>query len=235
MVPLPSVFCFVAPIYMLLPPQITGQIENFAGPFLKAKDCISHNVVLAHENGYRHGGPGVRPWSVNWHTYGANRPDALQYCSSTDVLLESLKSGIRKSLDSTASDDVAAENVVESWFQPHRCSFRWFTWREACQVLGKFSQIYMVGDSLMRHVHHALLMLLRDDWQYGSLPLKLDGLEQYEQCHCDGQFSEHLLCREHIRDTATMDDPRQYGMCMGAPRALLRSTAGNLAIMMATS
>ncbi|CAK0733191.1 hypothetical protein CVIRNUC_000239 [Coccomyxa viridis] len=210
------VFCLIAALYTLLAPQVAGQIESFAEPFLKAKECILHNYVPVRGDDYGHDGPGIQPWSVNWHTYAGNKPDALQYCSSTELLLESLKSGIRMSLNSIALDDIALENAEESWFQPHRCAFRWFTWRKACQVLGKFSQVYMIGDSMMRHIHHALLMLLKDDWQYGSLPLKLDGLNQYEQCHCDGQFSEHALCREHIADTATMNDPRQFGLCMGS-------------------
>ena len=216
MISSPMVFCVIAAMCMLLMAQAAGQVENFAGPFLKAKECISHNNVLARDDGAGHASPEGRPWSVNWHTYGGSQADALRHCANRKLLLESLKNGIRRHHDSTASDDVASENAAESWFQPHHCAFRWFTWREACQVLGKFSQIYMIGDSMMRHVHHALLMILRDDWQYGSLPLKLEKLEQYERCHCDGQFSEHDLCRQHLPDTATMNDPRQFGVCMGS-------------------
>jgi len=68
----------------------------------------------------------------------------------------------------------------------------------------------------MRQIHHALLMLLKDDFQYGAVPLNLDDINQYEKCQCDGQFSEHALCRSNLASTATMSDPRQFAMCMGS-------------------
>jgi hypothetical protein len=40
----------------------------------------------------------------------------------------------------------------------------------------------------------ALMMLLRADLRYGGFPLFQD-IEVYDNCGCDGQFSEALLCR----------------------------------------
>ena len=192
-----------------------GQMDNFAHTVLKAKGCMNGNFVLPRGDGTADDLPGSKPWSVNWNTYGGPHPDSMAYCTSTQHLLSSLKGGVRVTYD-TLLPDLEAEKPVESWFIPQSCSFRWYTSHEICNLLGRFSQIILVGDSLMRHIHQALFMLLRDDLQSGGMPLHLVEVTQYDKCSCDGQFSEHLFCRDDLKTSAHMADPRQYGICTGS-------------------
>ena len=71
------------------------------------------------------------------------------------------------------------------------------------------------GDSLTRHMTQALFMLLTDDLRYGALP-RFSGHRQpmFDHCQCDGQFSEHLVCRDYNQQSMyQLNDPRAYGVC----------------------
>ena len=193
-----------------------GQLENFLDTILKAKDCIEKNFVLPRGDGiYDHDSQGSKPWSVNWYTYCGSHSEAMARCTNIEDLLGSLKAGVRVSHVSTLSD-VKVENATESWFVPKGCSFRWYTSHDVCNVMGRYSQLYVVGDSLMRHLHHGLFMLLRNDLQSGAMPLQLNDVTEYDKRLCDGQFFEHGLCRNGLESSVTMRDPRQFGICTGS-------------------
>lgn len=203
--------------YLTCGPLTRGQVEEFASAYLKAKACVVSNLVLGRDDAFtENDSKGARPWTINWLSYGGVHPDSISFCNTTETLLASLQGGSRVHMSGPIEDDLEMESAAVTWFQPKDCSFRWYTSQQACQILGKFSQIYLVGDSIMRHVHHAVFMVLRDDLQYGSLPLLLDDASEYEMCQCDGQFSEHVLCRSGIASMATISDPRQAGMCSGS-------------------
>ena len=192
-----------------------GQIENFAKYFLDSKSCISTNVVLSRGDdtgwGDDHASE-VRPWSISWHTYGHEGLQSMEYCSNNKDLLKSLRSGHRLHQKGVLLDS-EMEQAASTWFAPHGCIFRWFSPLKICHILGKFPQIRMVGDSLLRHVNQALFMLLKGDLQYGALPYSLQDVDVYNRCRCDGQFSEHALCR--VGEMMSLADPRQLGVCHG--------------------
>lgn len=45
----------------------------------------------------------------------------------------------------------------------------WYTTEEVCAILGRFSQIMLVGDSMLRHIMGALNILIREDLGYGAV------------------------------------------------------------------
>lgn len=49
------------------------------------------------------------------------------------------------------------------------CSYEWYTTKDICGILGRFSQIVLVGDSMLRHVIGAINILIREDLGYGGV------------------------------------------------------------------
>eukprot|EP01041_Mallomonas_annulata_P010311 gene10311-21513_t len=126
-----------------------------------------------------------RPWSVNNCTF--TKFQSFKYCKSTKELSKSLKYGKRHFLDTPN----------QSYFISDSCNIHWYSEQESCNILNKFSHIYMFGNSLLRHETQALLMLLSKDWTHGALPGFDSNTEIFQKCQCDGQFSENLLCRPY--------------------------------------
>lgn len=54
-------------------------------------------------------------------------------------------------------------------YMPRGCDMRWFTTEEACEILGRFDRVVLVGDSMLRHVIGSINILLRKDIGYGAV------------------------------------------------------------------
>lgn len=52
---------------------------------------------------------------------------------------------------------------------PRGCDMQWYTTEEVCEILGRFSQVILVGDSMLRHVIGALNIIIREDLGYGGV------------------------------------------------------------------
>lgn len=52
---------------------------------------------------------------------------------------------------------------------PRGCAMQWYTTEEVCEILGRFSQVIIVGDSMLRHVIGALNVIVRQDLGYGGV------------------------------------------------------------------
>ncbi|KAI3326957.1 hypothetical protein HD806DRAFT_378741 [Xylariaceae sp. AK1471] len=71
---------------------------------------------------------------------------------------------------------------------PRGCDLQWFTTEEACEILGRFSQVVLVGDSMLRHVIGAMNIIVREDLGYGGVTdWNFDGREK-QRCFCNDQF-----------------------------------------------
>ncbi|GAA5829994.1 hypothetical protein JCM11251_006837 [Rhodosporidiobolus azoricus] len=68
-----------------------------------------------------------------------------------------------------------------------------YTAEEACELLGAFGGIYNTGDSFSRHIHHALLIILRNRNDGGVVDY-----ETTDDCREEQAFSESLLCRFRV-------------------------------------
>lgn len=89
---------------------------------------------------------------------------------------------------------------------PRGCDMRWYSSEEVCDIISRFSQILIIGDSFMRHVANALWIYIRADIGYGGIDEALASRggrpgEQLDRwpirdsstCRCYGQF-HHKPC-----------------------------------------
>ncbi|KAJ2989213.1 hypothetical protein NUW58_g3587 [Xylaria curta] len=63
-------------------------------------------------------------------------------------------------------------------YVPRGCDMRWFTTEEVCEILGRFSQVILVGDSMLRHVIGALNIIVLE--QMVHYPIADDELKRLE-------------------------------------------------------
>ncbi|KAJ3579915.1 hypothetical protein NPX13_g655 [Xylaria arbuscula] len=71
---------------------------------------------------------------------------------------------------------------------PRGCDMRWYTTEEVCKILGRFSQVILVGDSMLRHVIGALNIIVREDLGYGGVTDWNFDAREKERCFCNDQF-----------------------------------------------
>ena len=79
---------------------------------------------------------------------------------------------------------------------------KWFDTSEICEILGRFDQIHILGDSSMAHVAQALHIFLREDLLLGgTLPLMPDDPTN-PACTCAEQFNDLNCLFNFAVDTA---------------------------------
>lgn len=54
-------------------------------------------------------------------------------------------------------------------YVPRGCDMRWYNTKEVCEILNRFSQVVLVGDSMLRHIIGALNVVIREDLGYGGV------------------------------------------------------------------
>lgn len=87
-------------------------------------------------------------------------------CLNRQLLLEAMSSGGRIGKDAP--------------YTPRGCGYVWYSTQEICEVLGRFSQVVLVGDSMLRHVIGAINVLIREDLGYGGVTdWNLSAVERY--------------------------------------------------------
>ncbi|KAI0805392.1 hypothetical protein GGR55DRAFT_273048 [Xylaria sp. FL0064] len=74
-------------------------------------------------------------------------------------------------------------------YTPRGCDMRWYTTEEVCKILGQFSQVILVGDSMLRHVISALNIIIRENLGYGGVTDWNFDAREREQCFCNDQFN----------------------------------------------
>ncbi|TGJ81150.1 hypothetical protein E0Z10_g7606 [Xylaria hypoxylon] len=137
--------------------------------------------------GYKHFGGDCKISSLEIH-----RPyDPI--CPNKDSMLTAMSSGGRIGRDAP--------------YIPRGCDMQWYTTEEVCEILGRFSQVVLVGDSMLRHVIGALNIIVRENLGYGGVTdWNFDSRERQgtkasmesdsamltyvnrEQCFCNDQF-----------------------------------------------
>lgn len=140
----------------------------------------------------------LRPWSLNArtiHNVFKGRDD-LKPCNSTKELA--------KSIANKVSD--------------YTCNVEWIGIDEICMVTQIFQRLYFVGDSQLRHMVQSLHMIFTNDFRYGGYPkLNLNKPTPFDDCGCDGQFSEHIRCRDFTQNFNTRDIRNMGGVCTHRP------------------
>lgn len=99
--------------------------------------------------GFKHRGGSCDVSSLDLH-----RPFG-PLCPDKDAVLVAMSGGGRAGVDAP--------------YVPRGCDMRWYDTRQACEILNRYSQVVLVGDSMLRHLIGALNVLLREDLGYGGV------------------------------------------------------------------
>jgi hypothetical protein len=186
---------------------IITAVSAFQEALSNAQSCATTNQVLQRNDAVGMTFNTSRPWSIHQATYQPSGP----WCETSRNLSFSLAGGHRVWNNPSEANEPNPE-AFQSFFAPLKCSFKWFSPREACTVLSRYSTLYFVGDSLTRHLVQAVDIILNGNFEYGALPHGKPS-RIYDDCRCDGQFSEASECRNSIDNFM---DNRAAGLCPGA-------------------
>jgi hypothetical protein len=134
----------------------------------------------------------LRPYSISEEDFQRHHPTI---CSTVQDTVDAIRYGQRVWDQQYHNLSLLDKEYVKSTFVPYGCDIPFHTPDQVCQVLNKFSHIIVQGDSLSRHLQGGLLISLRGDLVRGSLIPRAShsNISAYEQCICDGQFSEHKV------------------------------------------
>jgi len=115
-------------------------------------------------------------------------------------------------------DDYGVRNATSeekelhpSYFVPYQCDIPAMTPFQICETLSQFSHIFNIGDSLSRHLHQGIFIGMRNDYISGGI--FSTSIPTYEHCKCDGQFSEHPICRKNDGLFHHVESSHQLGVC----------------------
>ncbi|KAI2845990.1 hypothetical protein CAN33_008205 [Aspergillus niger] len=110
------------------------------------------------------------------------------YCQSRDALLNAMSNGGRHGFDAAYTSQGKCHIDC---FAP-RCSYRWFTSAEVCDILLKFDGIVFVGDDTLADTYAGFNILLREDLATGSLREWEISKGHGHDCRCESQFTSSL-------------------------------------------
>lgn len=127
----------------------------------------------------------------------------LPKCQTLSDFLDSIKYGTRVWDQNVSPEDMynlSDSTQLEkrpSRFVPSKCHVPVFppSPDEICNIMNRFSHVYMDGDSLSRHLRQTLIMVIRGgEWSKGAI--MTNNSETNDLCSCDGQYSENYKCRQ---------------------------------------
>ncbi|OTA99125.1 hypothetical protein M426DRAFT_27803 [Hypoxylon sp. CI-4A] len=132
--------------------------------------------------GYKHRGAACNVSSLDLHV------PLGPVCPDRNSMLTAISSGGRIGKDAP--------------YVPRGCDMQWFSTFEVCRILGRFSQVILVGDSMLRHIIGALNILIREDLGYGGVTDWNFDLNEKRKCFCNNQFDVHDCSVQGIFSTA---------------------------------
>ncbi|KAI1408543.1 hypothetical protein F5Y13DRAFT_107886 [Hypoxylon sp. FL1857] len=132
--------------------------------------------------GYKYRGEGCNVSSLDLHM------PLGSICSDKNSMLTAMSSGGRIGRDAP--------------YMPRGCDMQWFSTMEACEILGRYNQVILVGDSMLRHVIGALNILVREDLGYGGVTDWNFSEDEKRQCFCNNQFDVRDCSIQGIFSTA---------------------------------
>lgn len=98
------------------------------------------------------------------------------------------------------------------------CKFTNFTSEEACSLMSdRISRLVLIGDSLVRHLFNALMILFTNDYQRGSLRLSGDHRMDHKMENCEGamQFVDGGTPSCHTKTLTSIPLDTQRSFCRG--------------------
>jgi hypothetical protein len=184
--------------------------------------CNSHNMFLDRADGYaftKSQGPEMLfekwiPYTITPFTFQKFHDTT---CSNITDLTQAMRYGTRSWIKPEVQNKTALEREVEqSYFMPKGCDIGPLSRQRICGILNQYSHVLLVGNSMIRHLRQAMLMAIRKDFVLGGqLSDSTSGrpnANPYRSCRCDGQFSEHSVCRQ-LNQLFWKMTPRQLHIC----------------------
>ncbi|KAI5925725.1 hypothetical protein F4810DRAFT_28577 [Camillea tinctor] len=178
---------------MLCPSCECGGVPALADPAARAGELVDALQAYKHR-----GERGCNVSSLDLH-----RPFGTA-CADRRAALRAMAEGGRVGRDAP--------------YMPRGCDMRWFTTREACEVLGRFGQVVLVGDSMLRHVMGALNVIVREDLGYGGVTDWNFNDEERDACFCNNQFDVRDCSVQGIFNTA--DVLKHDPLSLACPRLI---------------
>lgn len=176
--------------------------------------CGKKNVVESRKDGFMFLNMSEnREWSLKseaMRVFLGLHPEHthVPYCNTTQEIIESSKYSL----------------IIEPPYSNHQrlCLIKWFSRESICNVLSRYRNILILGDSLTRHLSSALLMLLSEDFRYGGVLPGVPGFnytDLHTHCTCDGTYSELDVCRKYLRpvELSPSDINSKYQYCSKYP------------------
>lgn len=112
-------------------------------------------------------------------------------CEDKDSLLKAMSWGGRHGTDTP--------------FSPRACDMRFFSPAEICSILSRFSQIIIIGDSMMRNLAVAMHIFLRADLTNGGRANWGDDPVGHD-CRCEGVFDDRACTFHAVASTSAARD-----------------------------
>lgn len=177
--------------------------------------CQDHNLVLARSD--MHMGVTTvrtRPYTITAKSFQNFHE---QPCSNIPDLMKALRLGTRSWIKPEMQNMPSLVREQEqSYFVPHGCDISPLSHRQICDILNQYSHVLLLGNSLTRQLRQALFMAIRNDYIHGAILSNITSgsseVNPYHSCRCDGQFSEHAVCRQNNQLFWDMT-PRQLHVC----------------------
>ena len=132
-------------------------------------------------------------------------------CETLDETLAAIRDGKRQRLRGEQHHQQEEENnEIPSYFIPAGCNVPPLRAHDICKIFSQYSDIALDGDSIGRHIRQGVMMAMREDLILGAI--ESNKIDPYNDCRCDGQFSEALDCRQNDGLFHNFT-PRQLGIC----------------------
>lgn len=98
---------------------------------------------------------------------------------------------------------------IDAPYAPRGCDMRWFTNDEICEILSRFSRIFLIGDSMVRGSSLAMHLMLRKDMVRGQNSGWLPDPEGYD-CSCARAFESSACGYNGVFSTSSVveNDPK---------------------------
>ena len=112
--------------------------------------------------------------------------------------------------------EISAE--LFDWIPLNGCTFTNFTAKEACGIMSnKTSRLVLIGDSLLRHLFNALMILFTNDPERGSLSTNRNDGNEHEMGNCQGvmQFVDGGTTSSHTKTLTSIPNENQRTFCGG--------------------
>jgi hypothetical protein len=174
--------------------------------------CKDNNYVNE-----RHQAGRQRIFSITEKTFTRHHPTI---CNTTESMLSAIRNGKRNWINATLVSSSALLSLAEldqhpSYFVPDGCDVPALTSNQMCDIMSRYSDIALDGDSIGRHIRQGFFIGLTEDLVLGGIHSSSKMFAEdtpYNHCRCDGQFSEALECRQNDGIFHNMT-PHALGVC----------------------